>query len=384
MSSVADSRDPDGSMSLYEFLQDYDRTTFTECPTVGPGDLAIWVFSNQRWRHPQSRSPEFIEIWKHPTKSVCNALLTEVFGFHAAQYEKAKKTLQTAGWRDWEGLYKGRPGVRPEYAIVVRLPVASYRPASIIGGLGVSAGFGVGVAAVRHYKNLAQECNLQLQQKNKELNALIRDVGARQGVNDPLERDLTSLRNQLKVEKELNVQENDAITWLWHKVKKEVEDQIEKGGGQDVEKYREFEKLYGEYTGEFKNKLIQQLKALFLEGGNIETKLIKKLPDPWLWNIAATSNMYQRENIGFGHDLWSTLFSLSAITDLDLKREVILENVERRLDAWVEKLNTYVNFRLYEKMKIEQGQKKALRLAAKHDPTTSDQDAQRPEARLEP
>lgn len=379
MSSVSDSTDPDGSMSLYEFLQDYDRTTFTECPTVGPSDLAIWVFSNHRWRHPQSRSPEFMEIWKHPTKSVCNALLTEVFGFHAAQYEKAKKTLQTAGWRDWEGLYKGHPGVRPEYAIVVRLPVASYRPASIIGGLGVSAGFGVGVAAVRHYKNLARECNLQLQQTNKELNTLKTDVGARQSKNDQLERDLTSLRNRLQVERELNVRENADITWLWNKVKKEVEYQIDEGGwdgGPDVETYREFEKLYGQYTGEFKNKLIQQLKGLFLEGGNIQTKLTQKLPDPWLWDIATKSNMYKTENIAFGHDLWSTLFAWSAITDLDLKREVILENVERRLDAWVQKLNTYVNFRLYDKMKIEQGRKNALRLAV--------QDAPSPEARLEP
>ena len=145
------------SVVLSNYLKNYHRITITEaCEEDFYGDanrIGIWVQQDGTWRLLDQSSKRLKMSKFKPGQSMCNLIITDLFGLSRGQYNKIKASFDNPAWKSWAGIYKANEGPRsgPEFVIVVELPSGAMNSGVGAGVGGATSGLFAGVALTKWF-----------------------------------------------------------------------------------------------------------------------------------------------------------------------------------------------------------------------------------------
>lgn len=98
--------DPYGSKALGAFLKHYQRISIADaCQQTKEefdlSDLTVWVNRTGKWGQVKANNQ-----WRKAKRSICRAVVTEVFGLSAEQYEAMRDALDDHESTDPMGIYQ--------------------------------------------------------------------------------------------------------------------------------------------------------------------------------------------------------------------------------------------------------------------------------------
>lgn len=104
------SRDNGADAALMAYLQDYKRITLADAcaafVNLDDVSIGIWVYRNGQWINDKEAECKrrTLDI---KNKSLCNSIITKLYGLSQAEYEKIKNSFdEEASRKSLAGIYK--------------------------------------------------------------------------------------------------------------------------------------------------------------------------------------------------------------------------------------------------------------------------------------
>jgi myosin heavy subunit len=165
-----------GTGALFEYLKDYKRLKLTDaCKKfidLKKVDISIWVNQNGRWRH-DTNAEQRLQRLKLKDKSVCESIVTQLYGLSREEYEKIRQSFDQEMWKSWAGIYQAiNVNHGSNFALVVELPAKEAKiGAGGAAGLAGTAGLITGIAGTYLTNTLTTDLATQLEGQRTTLDA---------------------------------------------------------------------------------------------------------------------------------------------------------------------------------------------------------------------